>query len=70
MIFKNRKQSCEKAVENALEMFKKACGIWTDYDESVSTGQCATCSHFDVNEMQSRRAWEEEQGNAAEETVK
>ena len=27
---------------------EKACGIWTYYDESVSTGQCAACSHFDM----------------------
>ena len=43
--FKNRKKSCEKAVETALDSFEKACGIWTHYDESVSTGQCQ-CSLF------------------------
>ena len=44
MNFKNRKKSCEKAVETALDSFEKACGIWTHYDESVSTGQCQPVS--------------------------
>ena len=45
---KTEKNSCEKAVESALDSFEKACGIWTHYNESVSNGQCATCSHFDM----------------------
>ena len=42
--FKNRNNSCEKAVETALDSFEKACGIWPHYDESVSTGQCQPVS--------------------------